>query len=798
MTYILTLTTLISWTGLLLAQFQLFNLCSLFSIVFLFAFILRIFFKEEFPSFKLKIHFSKHTLFLTLILLASALFYLKPHEYITGHWDPGVYLNTGYHIAQHGSIEITDPLLSQMTSEEMKIFVDPKPGTPLYPGFYLKNALDGTFIPQFYHVYPVWISIFFKIFGAHGALFVNFVFSLLALWTWALLVEEISNRRVAFMATILLGLSIPQIWITRFPASEILSQYFIFSVLYTFLKFEKEKKKFWGVLAGLSLGAALLTRPTGILLLPNLAFHLAFRERPKLKRSDLSWATPLALASLHLVLQGYFFTKYYLHEISHFFILNLQERKIILLGTLTLSTFFLFHLIWRKTKWKYSVGTLAKWLLATILLSLGIYAYFIRPRSGYGPDDPNLICLSWFMGPPSIILAIFGITAWSDQELKRKNLFVFSSFLSECLFFLYKKSILSTYPWALKRFVPLVVPSIAIFAAYALEKMTRKIPRARGLILSGLCGLLILPPLVKGHAFLRESDQKGMISFLTELAQKLDPEGIYLLERDFLAVPLQHLCELKTLVLPEPSKFPEVEPVLIRWIREGQHLYYLGHPEKPYSEKLQFERAQIQLPQLNTSLLEPSYMSYPKKIKKIQIAPSLYKISELTSAIEKEKDFWIDIGEERIGLLNGFDRAKRFKEKEKKSFFWARWTTGKASLILPCFNSQIPQELILHISGFRGKTSPSNQDEISRLSLWVNDTLLAKDIALPNDFTTLRLPIPEKLLDRKEGRCILTLESNVWKPSEKGIKGFPYQLGVLLDWIKIRKSLHPQDDLRKP
>ena len=82
---------------------------------------------------------------LTGWLVVALWLFMRPHEYVYGGADAGVYISLGAEIAQHGGFRIDDATLAEMTPDMQAAVLRPLPNTPgassyLLPGFYVTNV----------------------------------------------------------------------------------------------------------------------------------------------------------------------------------------------------------------------------------------------------------------------------------------------------------------------------------------------------------------------------------------------------------------------------------------------------------------------------------------------------------------------------------------------------------------------------------------------------------------------------------------------------------------------------------
>jgi hypothetical protein len=95
---------------------------------------------------------------LLLWLLAAGWLFFRPHQFIIGGADAGVYVNLAANIAETGRIQITDPILDNLNPDLYPALLRELPPTenasviaPYYalPGFYVTDPQAGQITPQF-------------------------------------------------------------------------------------------------------------------------------------------------------------------------------------------------------------------------------------------------------------------------------------------------------------------------------------------------------------------------------------------------------------------------------------------------------------------------------------------------------------------------------------------------------------------------------------------------------------------------------------------------------------------------
>src|SRR5438034_5247066 len=105
---------------------------------------------------------------LVLPLCLLALFtFNKPSKSIHTR-DPGGYVNIAVKISETGSLRFKDPDFQQFHSEErQKLFLPAllrdAPYPQVIPGFHLVDPVSGELTPRYFHLFPLWLALLFKL-----------------------------------------------------------------------------------------------------------------------------------------------------------------------------------------------------------------------------------------------------------------------------------------------------------------------------------------------------------------------------------------------------------------------------------------------------------------------------------------------------------------------------------------------------------------------------------------------------------------------------------------------------------
>ncbi len=213
------------------------------------------------------------------ILVASWLFF-RPHEYIMGGADAGVYVSLGAEIAQNGDFQIFDKTLSELDEALYPITLRPLPANPvassyLMPGFYVTNAEEGAVTPQFYPLHPVWLATAYSLTdsiveGIYAELLMTGLWMMLATLAIYLTMREMAGRITAVLTLMALSVTALQVWFARYSATEALTQFLLWTGLWGSVMWlgGRRPSALWALLAGIMLGSVFLVRIDVLVMLP--------------------------------------------------------------------------------------------------------------------------------------------------------------------------------------------------------------------------------------------------------------------------------------------------------------------------------------------------------------------------------------------------------------------------------------------------------------------------------------------------------------------------------------------------
>lgn len=506
---------LATWVGLTLAEFGVFSILNVTALMSAFSAGAWFFGRNHFGDWSWR-ELKPDWIFLALVALAVVLF-ARPAEYVIGNSDAGTYINTGANIARTGAIAIRDAQVAQLPFDSAKSFywqlINP---FMLYnavrlPGFFVADASQGLVLPQFLHLYPVWLALWDSLFGVQWGLYATPIIALLGSSAFYFLASALFGKNFARLAFFLLVICVPQFWFARYPVAEAMTQFLVLTGIWALVKFEQARNGSPGMplLAGLALGQIFFARADAILLFVPLALYFLARLFTRTWRREQwmffgAFGVVLAQAVVHMLV---FAPNYLYYQYSHALrmknidklipgglpkadeLFSRGEYLLLLLGLMLAGMVALFvaDRLAQYLRARFGKQALARWARsekwlriagAVTIVALVIFAYFLwaHPQSLYayvGGATPldrsaNLIKLGWYLSPIGIALATLGAVIVFVRDLNARNAFFFGT--AGLFTFFYLEELYSNphYIYTTRHYIPLVIPLFVILAARAL------------------------------------------------------------------------------------------------------------------------------------------------------------------------------------------------------------------------------------------------------------------------------------------------------------------------------------------
>lgn len=725
-------------------------------------------------------------LLLVLLVLAGVLF-AHPAESFLVLDDSGIYVLGGIHLAKTGSLFATDSILASFSPQIAKelLFTGPATAnwTRLWGQFFVWNWNRPWVSFGLLHMQRLWCALFTLFLGTYGGLWVAPTFGLVATIGVYLLGRRLFSRGVGLLGAMLLTLNFVQIWHARYPLSEMLAQALAMGGFYL-LALGAQKRHVWlNVLAGLCLGGLFLVRVDailfGIVLLGLVLYwRLSGQWRKDRAAFGLALGFALAYATLHNVAWGWaYFTSLWQTTGSP------ALTKILLIGS-----WCLVGIVWIVT-FKPRLGTaLSAWLSAhmhqaTVLIAavLVILSALGLASSRSSWTGHGIIWLAQYWTPLGLCLAAGGLSlAFFRRPTQLVLPFLVTALVYFVLFSLFP-FVNPVQPWAMRRFVPIVMPALALLTAYAITMLPALPFQLQRLVQALAVFALVITFVRTDQPFLSYAEYEGMGKQIQEFAEQFEDGAVILFDQGnsslFISQPLAYIYNLNTFVLQKPSPDSSIINSLLKdWQQHNTPVYLVlsggaldWHP--PEWAFIPDGTFSLHITRIRRSPSQP-----PTDIEHMNPVLDIYRV--VPSAVGGQgikpttRVLDMEAGEYpyTAGGFYGFETTA-----EGLTY---RWTSGLARVQLPHPDGTAP---LLHLRVAGGR--PDGVED-AHLSILVGGAAVAQAHLLSGfTFQTLEITLPPNLVDTEANSITIELQSNTWVPAASGHSGDLRELGIVVDWI---------------
>jgi hypothetical protein len=730
-------------------------------------------------------------LLVAVCLLGFAIMvYYPPFEYILGGRDPGIYVNTGFHLARHGELTFTDPVIKTIPPDERALFFPDKELEPWslfrYQGYEIESPETARIVPQGLHLYPVWIGLVSGLYQIKSGLWVTPTFALMGVAALFLAVRRLFGAETALWATGLMAVFQIQIWFARFPNSEILVQFLYLTGIFLFSLSEDHRSSFAGALAGAALGATLLTRLESILLLIPIGLYMGWKRlRHEIGKPELAFLIAFTAVAAHAALHARLVSWPYVSSILGRHYWRWLGDNLALVALIAVAAIVLIdRVVVRVPLPRLDEGrsSLLRYVAAGGIALLGFYDYFVRPvwhGARTAPHDAEaFLRMGWYLYPAGLALALAGVMVLVVRS-KRSQTFFLLVGLTFSLFFFYKARVWHDHFFAMRRYIPIILPSFFVAIAVFLTSLVVSRPRWLSWVPRIIGSLLIVTYLSDGRRLWRHNEFGGSIDFVEELARYINDEdivifprreGLHLLELPLAEMQGKNVLEFYTL---KPDR-RLLESLLKKWRGLYEDVYFVTNYKISLSGL--FTR-HVQDFWFTTQKYEYAYTRPPAGPEPFSLRFTLSKAVDLEDLSRRVPALpYLDIG--------GSDdlQVAWFHEKELDEDGTSyRWTQRTSTVFLPTLGRDSKQ-IRIRMAGPKESEAPLNPVEVC-----VHSRCL-ETISPTREFETYTIELPSDLVVNNPGSFgILRLETKTWRPSNwipdaTDIR----ELGARVDWIEVK------------
>jgi hypothetical protein len=710
-------------------------------------------------------------------LIAIFLYYSPPFEYFFGGRDPGIYIVNGIRIAKTGTFTAEDSLIQKIPNTYRILFFE-KHNPVRYMGFLMRGQDSTTIVPNFFYLYPIWLSIFLILFGIHGMLYATPFLACCALWMIALFAKYMLDEMGGVSVLLLLGVNAIYLWFARFPNSEFLASYLVFAGIVGVFLYDRKSSLAYGIFGAVCLGLSFYARVDAALMaIPFLLFlGIRWMEGSALKH-DLWIAAAYFFVLLLGAAHAFHINPQYLT--GTFYNLRFKPNRVALflagLGVLIASFLYLgkrIHITERKR-----AGRVLLILLSGVLL----YAYFIRPyypaENIGSPNAGAFLALGWYFTQIVVILAFAGLVIYA-ADFRSIHWIFFPTLLIYGILFFYRIRADAEHFWMLRRYLMIICPAIVLLSVYALRRLLERVigRRSHKLVLLLSAGLACFylygnKDLWKHHEF------QGSFSFIEGLAKRMNKEDLLLIgskaanDLHIVGPMLSYYFDRNVLQLRTPN--PNLN-LLHEFIGSWKgNVYFAGAANSNLASGKFFLKPLEEI-YFTTPTFDELYHQRPSKALAKYFQIGWYRV-ELRSP---ENPDFIDIGKYDDGSITNF------YIKEKYNGVNYRWTDGKGRVFFP-EDPRPVTGIVLQLNP--GPWVPGMERIHARI--YANNLFLV-DLKLRNGYNTYEVPVPAGVREKLAGVPVeIRIESKSWVP--KRVLNLPdtRRVGVIVDWVKLQRGV---------
>jgi hypothetical protein len=507
-------------------------------------------------------------------------------EHLLADRDPAVYIVTARSIASshelHPQIRggaFSDPMYSMKSAS-----VGERP--------------DGTFRPNFFPMLPVYLALGWSVGGDSGMLVVSVLLGALGLLGCYALAARLIGPRAGLLAMLVLAVVPLQLWFARDAYSELAVQVLVLGGLWLYLEARARRDPLIAAIAGGVVASSALARIDAMMIMIGIVLFIGVEvmraHTPAQRRTVTAFATTFGIA-LTIAL-------YTTIRISRGYIRTRRDEYALMLLALVLAVVVAvvawFVDLRRPGVWERVARTkVVAAVIAIAIASVFVWAYWIRPASGPVPDKRRAAhafyytySLHWFteyFGFFAIAAAAMGCwLLWMRARGgNRAATLVLLVGAPSTLLYLVRPSITPDQPWAMRRYLPIVLPTIAILVAVVLaaawnarRQLTRPVARvgiAAGVFVLAL--LIAVPSAWAARPFLRARQQHGAVAAVHRMCDDLGSDGAVLVTRSgliHLELPqtIRSFCGVPAAV-PRNTAVYEIHELAADWASHGRHLF---------------------------------------------------------------------------------------------------------------------------------------------------------------------------------------------------------------------------------
>jgi hypothetical protein len=237
------------------------------------------------------------------------------------------------------------------------------------------------------------------------------------------------------------------------------------------------------------------------------------------------------------------------------------------------------------------VALLAMWLVRPYLhYPRGRASNFVRELqiAGHLTIDPgakyfqnSLRWHAWYLGPVALAAGILGAALFVRDAIRRGTIAtwaIVATFALVASVYLYDASIAPDQLWAMRRFVPIVIPGFVFFAVVVVDRLVRRSQGVGTLVGVAIAVLLVAWPVSATLPVRDERTQTGMLDAVTATCRALGRDAAVVVlpgtSQLYRQIPqaLRSFCNVPVATRTDDFGVADFETLARRWRAEGRVL----------------------------------------------------------------------------------------------------------------------------------------------------------------------------------------------------------------------------------
>ncbi|HEX7171902.1 MAG TPA: hypothetical protein VF365_04740, partial [Candidatus Limnocylindria bacterium] len=469
--------------------------------------------------------------FLVGLAVAAALYLAAPTDPMAGGRDMAVYANHAIYMSHHGRLDIPYPE-----------GITPGALPPGWVGFSGVYSTQPTLTVQFAHVFPAWLAQAFAAFGYGGMLRLNAVLAIVALMAVFVLARRYVPEGIAALAVLFLAFNAGQVWVVRNTLTEPMTQLFVTVGLLLFAAPHPIRPRAAAAWAGIAIGMTALVRLDSLVLLPLLIVghtvaSLLARDGQFGSRATAFYAASLPMFGIAVAYYAAFSRPYVVEHLP----------VVVPIGVATVFAAVVFAL--SRVRRIRALGTSVLPATGTLIVAsvsvllLAGYAYFIRPRVGpfqlLPVDTPVPVRshvedamrnLAAYVTPVVLWMAIAQWVLAMAFAVRRRMVSLLPVLVMVGGFsamYFWNQSITPDHFWAIRRFMPIILPGTIVLAAVFGWLIVSRFPLRWRPFLIGVAAVALAAQSFRiGNPMYFVSERAGVYSAIEEFAANLPADQV--------------------------------------------------------------------------------------------------------------------------------------------------------------------------------------------------------------------------------------------------------------------------------